>query len=312
MVKLLPTPVAHDDGKTPEAHMAMKARMKGGPRNGITSLTVLAKAGFKQPVLLTSSPAASPARALAPQASARDSSTPKPFCGTRCDASLASFDPDTYSSKTSRTYLAWRRPQASLLEACGEPFSQTWPRSGSLSAGTVFPLVPSAPRTSVTGSSPLLGTPMARDGRPDGSQNVPAHGGRGSSLMKDLLPLLPTPTRHMVKDTGAPSEFDRRSPEITATVLNLLPTPHGMAKEGQHRRPGPTGNELGRALTGATTSPPSPAGKPSTGLRLNPSFVGWMMGTPCCSECGREWTDSDCPHSATAFTSTSDGSPVST
>jgi hypothetical protein len=29
---LWPTPVAHDDGKTPEAHMAMKQRMKGGPR----------------------------------------------------------------------------------------------------------------------------------------------------------------------------------------------------------------------------------------------------------------------------------------
>ena len=36
-----PTPVANDDNKTPEAHMAMKARMKGGPRNTITSLQVL-------------------------------------------------------------------------------------------------------------------------------------------------------------------------------------------------------------------------------------------------------------------------------
>ena len=41
---LWPTPVAHDDGKTPEAHLAMKARMKGGPRNTITSLTVMVKA----------------------------------------------------------------------------------------------------------------------------------------------------------------------------------------------------------------------------------------------------------------------------
>ena len=38
-----PTPVAHDDGKTPEAHMAMKARMKGGPRHTCTSLTVMVK-----------------------------------------------------------------------------------------------------------------------------------------------------------------------------------------------------------------------------------------------------------------------------
>lgn len=41
---LWPTPVAHDDGKTPEAHMAMKERMPGGPRQTITSLNVMVKA----------------------------------------------------------------------------------------------------------------------------------------------------------------------------------------------------------------------------------------------------------------------------
>lgn len=41
---LWPTAVANDDNKSPEAHMAMKARMKGGPRNCITSLQVMAKA----------------------------------------------------------------------------------------------------------------------------------------------------------------------------------------------------------------------------------------------------------------------------
>lgn len=39
----LPTPVANDDNKTPEAHLAMKARMKGGPRKKITSLQVWVK-----------------------------------------------------------------------------------------------------------------------------------------------------------------------------------------------------------------------------------------------------------------------------
>lgn len=39
-----PTAVANDDNKSPEAHMAMKARMKGGPRKCITSLQVMAKA----------------------------------------------------------------------------------------------------------------------------------------------------------------------------------------------------------------------------------------------------------------------------
>lgn len=46
---LLPTPTAHDDGRSPEAHLAMKARMPGGPRQTITSLSVLARNGLQQP-----------------------------------------------------------------------------------------------------------------------------------------------------------------------------------------------------------------------------------------------------------------------
>jgi hypothetical protein len=49
---VLPTPVAKDDGKSPEAHLAMKARMKGGPRYTITSLAVLARNGMEQPTAL--------------------------------------------------------------------------------------------------------------------------------------------------------------------------------------------------------------------------------------------------------------------
>ena len=38
-----PTAVAQDDNKSPEAHMAMKQRMKGGPRHAPTSLAVVAR-----------------------------------------------------------------------------------------------------------------------------------------------------------------------------------------------------------------------------------------------------------------------------
>lgn len=46
-----PTPVANDDNKSVEAHMAMKARMKGGPRLKPTSLNVVVKMwpGFQAP-----------------------------------------------------------------------------------------------------------------------------------------------------------------------------------------------------------------------------------------------------------------------
>jgi hypothetical protein len=42
-VRIWPTPVAHDDQKSPEAHLRMKAEMPGGPRSAVTSLTVMAK-----------------------------------------------------------------------------------------------------------------------------------------------------------------------------------------------------------------------------------------------------------------------------
>jgi len=42
-VRMWGTPVARDDQKSPEAHMAMKAAMPGGPRTEATSLTVQVK-----------------------------------------------------------------------------------------------------------------------------------------------------------------------------------------------------------------------------------------------------------------------------
>jgi site-specific DNA-cytosine methylase len=220
-----------------------------------------------------------------------------------------------------------------------------------------------------------VGAPHGRDRIFAVARHADADGGDGRS---DGQPEHPEQDRerYVVDDPSLPT---------------LLPTPHGMAKEGQARRPGPTGNELGRALTllptpaslhnredpaqfearrarlkakgingngagtplaiavkllptptanmehrrdpsgrrprsdtkgrrtagalgslssGASTSPPSDDGKRSTDPRprLSPEFVGWMMGEPRCNECGRGWTDSDCQHSATAYTSTSAGS----
>jgi hypothetical protein len=43
VARMWPTPCAQEDQKSPEAHIAMKARMVGGPRSTVTSLTVAAK-----------------------------------------------------------------------------------------------------------------------------------------------------------------------------------------------------------------------------------------------------------------------------
>jgi hypothetical protein len=122
----------------------------------------------------------------------------------------------------------------------------------------------------------LLPTPMARDGRPDGSQNVPSLSGSGTSLMKALL--LPTPTGTMGEKRAWP-------------------------EQGRSARTS-TGDDLATALsTGVSTSRQSDDGSPSSaGLHLNPSFVEWMMGAPFA------WSDPDCPLSATEFSSRPAGS----
>lgn len=48
--------MAHDDGKKPDTHLAMKSRLPGGVRTQITSLAVLARAGFVQPHQLFPTP----------------------------------------------------------------------------------------------------------------------------------------------------------------------------------------------------------------------------------------------------------------
>jgi hypothetical protein len=204
--------------------------------------------------------------------------------------------------------------------------------------GIVYRLRPLAPRTAATGSSLLLPTPRAslnelRTGKRTPSQEAGAH---GRYLSSEVMRLLPTPNASLQNYDEDPEQFEARRLTLKERhgngngigtplpiALKLLPTPtegdsrnsrNSTANSGQ----GSTGNsgttlsDVAYEWSGASTSPPSDAGKQSTGLRLNPSFTGWMMGTPNCGECGREWTDPDCPHSATAYTSTSAGSSAST
>jgi len=275
-VKLLPTSTSHERTHTPRP-----------VDHGAQSANELWR--------LTSSLAGSPAREPAAPASRTGLSTPRLFCGTRCDGSLASFSPGTSSSRTSPTYSGWLRPQGSLLDPCGEPFSGTWPRSGSMLFGTVFPLLPLALRISVTGSSPLLLSPLART---QSGTEVSGDGRTGGPMLQEaVVGLLPTPEASDGSGGRVSKEKGGCRPSGAKRAVTL-------ATAVQHQ---PRGSQS----TGATTGPPSPDGKPSTGLRLNPSFVGWMMGTPSCGECGREWTDPDCQHSVTAFMSTADGSSAS-
>ncbi len=276
----------------------------------------------------TSSPAASRARAQARPGSATGSSTPKPFCGERWPEPSASFDPDTCSWRT------WRTSLQSETEPSGEKFSGTWPRSGSMSRGIAYPLPPSAPRTSVTGSSPLLPTPRAKMSGPSSRRGSGATGGPELGEAINLLPtpsatpygnnqspppgaavrpsldglvkLLPTPTEVLGGTSSSAERTGFRGEPTLSGLVKLLPTPR--ANDGLRPRLSTASEGFGKPLeqmvvecklTGSTSSRRSADGKPSTGLRLNPCFVEWMMGAPS------GWSDPDCPLSATEFKSSS-------
>ncbi len=252
---------------------------------------------------------------------------------------MASFDPATSSWRTSRISFDFD-PQEDSQETSGERFSEGFPRSGSMSSGTVYPLRPSAPLTDVIGSSPLLGTPTSHP-----RTHTPRQVDHGAQLANEVFALLPTPTAQDGSNVAGPSQLERNTPPLNA-VVRLLPTP--MARDGrpdgsQNRRsaasvaagggesveqaalkllPTPTaalqdGNGMridppietpvGEwEFLGAPTVPPSDAGKKSTDLRLSPWFVEWMMGAP------DGWSDPGCLLSATEFRSRSASSPGGT
>jgi hypothetical protein len=245
-----------------------------------------------------SSAVASPARTCPTPALGQGSKGRARVFGQSTPVSLASFDRDTWS---------WRTSQLSLLGG-SEPFSQTWPRSGMTRSGTAFQLQPLAPLTAVTGSG-LLHTPTAK-----ANQASPSMRDRDAgSWFRESWP---TPRVSMANGPSA-AEIAAGDPncrlETAVVVREMWPTPHGICQPGP-RRPGPSGNELGRAVnqaerqTWATPTawlgrrPSHSIGDPdrwidparsnelsdqvaatgarTTGGALNPTWVEWLMNFP--------------------------------
>lgn len=290
---LWPTPVGSvaQLGEGPATWLARRERVKAKGINGNGMGLPLTMAVQMDPMdwtdgkcpcrchLSMSSAEASPAKISPTPAEAQDSTGTARVFGVSTPDSFATFDPATSS---------WKTSQLSLLEEWAE-FSQTWPRAGMTRSGTAYPLRPLAPLTDGTGSG-LLPTP-------DTGTSPNGHGRRGGKAGNG-------------RQSGA--SLDAMAKHGT------WPTPHGICAPGP-RRPGPSGNELGRAVNEAERQWPTPkasdgsrdsgqatrwgpgnsqrsnlkdalryrqteAGEPTTGS-LNPTWVEWLMGFP------PGWTD---------------------
>jgi hypothetical protein len=78
--------------------------------------------------------------------------------------------------------------------------------------------------------------------------------------------LLPTPA---AADGERESLTYGRGNSTLKGAVKLLPTPHGMPKEGQARRPGPSGNELGRAINQEVKLLPTPMARTKGGTQVS-------------------------------------------
>lgn len=147
-----------------------------------------------------------------------------------------------------------------LLCGHSEPYSQTWPASGSMRSGRASALRRSALPTSGSGSSSSRGlpTPRARDGRgrgyEDGLPNVVqllptptvseatgiGHAAQGGMNLRHTVSLLPTPTSTPYGNNQSPSPGAAVRPSLDSLAPTLLPTPRASANENRQTKRTPS------------------------------------------------------------------------
>ena len=206
-------------------------------------------------------------------------------------------------------HCVWETPRPAI---CGhlEPFSETWPRWGSMQGGVVSELPMPALPTSVTGCSSLLPTPVA-----DNSRGLPQRGTAYQSLPNVAIALLPTPAVNDMGGNKTVEWWDDWAPRQKASDGRAAP--HGKSlsievrrttadadsasgeawgdtgRDSEQSREEPVGHSapaVGWGVYAAAierwehlTGWPAPA--PAIDDRLNPDFAEWMMGWPV------GWTD---------------------
>ena len=177
-------------------------------------------------------------------------------------------------AKYNPSMQSWRTSQTSLVETEDdglEPFSEPWPRSGTMRNGTAYLLPPLVQITKGTESG-LLPTPTAQDNNQVRGKGKAA-GKRGTTL-GGFARMLPTPTAQRYGTQKGKSKGASYRPSLeTMAKRSLWPTPCA----GDSRGAGPNQNTvtLGREV------------KRQNGGQLNPTWVEWLMGYPA------GWTELD-------------------
>ncbi|MDV7244502.1 hypothetical protein R4255_17355 [Rhodococcus oxybenzonivorans] len=153
--------------------------------------------------------------------------TSGPTSGTQ----FATYDPDT------RSWRMW--PDTGLWGSI--EYSETWPKTGSMSGGRAFELPTSVPPITANASSSWLPTPRAADPKASmGSPGAARHVAAGMGSLAEVIGVhLPTPTVGNATGTNE-RRGGARSDEklLPGVVLDFLPTPTASDTKGAAQRDG--------------------------------------------------------------------------
>lgn len=196
----------------------------------------------------------------------------------------ARYDPNTRS---------WRTLRASLVTGISEPYSETWPKAGTIVAGELFPQ-PMWERRTEGIASGYLPTPRANEHgdytRDKGDPDSPRPTLTGWARM------FPTPKAEPRGD--CPSERKRRSPSLESAA-KMFPTPTADAANPRNGPYAQGGTSLSTAVRAFATPQArdyrtgdtrrweeARKGERSCNLndqiggQLSPDWVSWLMGWP--------------------------------
>ena len=214
------------------------------------------------------------ARTLAALGTRPDSAMERAAAFTeKCSELLTSFDPDTSS---------WKMSQQSLLTNGLEPFSETWPRAGTMRGGRVYRHLQPVPRTTVIGGGCLqnVPTPRALDhkgGRHHLSMQKAIDRGYSPNLQEwvaGMPRMWQTPVADDAHNRKDGKWNSRGEPKLSAQV-KIWPTPCANAYKGSS--PAALTRTDGRDRSADRLDHAVMA---SDGGQLNPDWVCWLMGFP--------------------------------
>jgi len=214
---------------------------------------------------------ASPAKTSRLRAKAPVSMGSVPDYGVSTPVSLANYDPNTSSWKTSQL----------CLEGGWETFSGTWPRSGMMRSGTAFQLLPLVRLTEETASGywPTPNamsndkTPCLTDAELAWNRQPRSNGANVQARLQDAAAFWPTPRANDAEKRGQIANDPRNG--LPAAVM--YPTPTRSMHKGSSK--GAMTRSSGESRLNDRLDYAVEQGEITIG-RLNPLWVAWLMGFP--------------------------------